>query len=237
MHVYGSSVADHYAAYRPPLHAPLLSEILNGRRTFSIGLDIGCGTGYSAAALANFCSHVVALDPSHAMLARNRERSDISLAQGRAEAIPLHENLTEIVTFAGSLNYVNPSRCGAELQRVCRPDATIAVYDFEVHLEAVLELLGIESAPDNDDYDHAASLADWPGFERVSHAIDTRRFEASSEEVTHLLLSDPHVNSAVLDKYGSDNGERVLWEALAKPVGSSELRATVYWSCYRLGQA
>src|SRR5690625_4484968 len=70
MERYDANAAAHYAAYRPPLHAMILGRVLTGNASFDIGLDIGCGTGYSAVALAKYCKFVYGIDPSPSMLNR-----------------------------------------------------------------------------------------------------------------------------------------------------------------------
>lgn len=55
---YDEAIAYHYNAYRPPLHEVILSQVLGKDERFQNGLDIGCGTGYSAIALAKYCSQV-----------------------------------------------------------------------------------------------------------------------------------------------------------------------------------
>ena len=64
---YDNITAYHYSVYRPALHLPILESCLEGKY-FEKGLDIGCGTGHSSIALANFCNEIVGLDPSSDML-------------------------------------------------------------------------------------------------------------------------------------------------------------------------
>ncbi|MEO9894623.1 methyltransferase domain-containing protein [Aurantibacter sp.] len=66
---YDTINAEHYAAYRPPLHQVILEKCLQ-KKTHNIGLDIGCGTGNSSIALAKFCNRVIGIDPSKSMLER-----------------------------------------------------------------------------------------------------------------------------------------------------------------------
>ena len=55
---YDEAIAYHYDAYRPPLAEVILSQVLGEDERFQDRLDIGCGTGYSAIALAKYCSQV-----------------------------------------------------------------------------------------------------------------------------------------------------------------------------------
>ncbi len=59
--IYDDQIARHYAAYRPPLHQLIINEALENQ-LFEVGLDIGCGTGCSAIALADRCRQVFGVD-------------------------------------------------------------------------------------------------------------------------------------------------------------------------------
>lgn len=65
---YDRAIATHYSAYRPPLHDIILEYVLLENEIFSVGLDVGCGTGYSAIALTKYCSQVHGIEPSSSML-------------------------------------------------------------------------------------------------------------------------------------------------------------------------
>ena len=67
-HNYSKSIAQHYAAYRPPLHEVILTSFLNAKNRFDKGLDIGCGNGYSSIALAKWCDQVYGIEVSQKML-------------------------------------------------------------------------------------------------------------------------------------------------------------------------
>src|ERR1044071_950921 len=84
---YDEVAAAHYAAYRPPLHRIILDRVLSGGEWFSLGLDVGCGTGYSAVALAGHCTRVYAIDPSSSMLANAAANESVIYIGGTAERI------------------------------------------------------------------------------------------------------------------------------------------------------
>src|SRR5699024_11326965 len=73
---YSDLLAYHYSAYRPPLHALILKRLLAPENSFQTGVDIGCGTGYSARALAPYCEHVYGVDPSQC--ARDRKSTRLN---------------------------------------------------------------------------------------------------------------------------------------------------------------
>ncbi len=82
---YDSVVAEHYAAFRPPLHRLILERMIRPNESFQTGLDVGCGTGYSAIALAKYCDRVFGLEASQPMLDRARQHPKITYTCGTAE--------------------------------------------------------------------------------------------------------------------------------------------------------
>lgn len=126
-------MAAGYASARPALH-PLIIEKLRRRLTESPGLavDIGCGAGLSTAPLTSFCSSVLGVEPAVQMLPWARRTAPrASFAAARAEVLPLAAGKADLMTAAGSLNYVADLPAAfAEIRRVLRPDGILAVYDF-----------------------------------------------------------------------------------------------------------
>ena len=67
---YDNITALHYAAYRPSLHAKILKARFDYSKKFELGLDVGCGTGQSSIALANYCKSVIGMIAMSLMLLR-----------------------------------------------------------------------------------------------------------------------------------------------------------------------
>ena len=106
---YDTTAAAHYAAYRPPLHAMILARVLPPGAAFDAGLDVGCGTGYSAVALAHYCQRVYGVEPSAEMLARALPHDRVQYLAGAAEHLPLPDDSVDLIAFAGSLFYADAS--------------------------------------------------------------------------------------------------------------------------------
>lgn len=83
----------------------ILERVLFEEEVFNQGLDVGCGTGYSAGALAKYCTHIYGIDPSQSMLEEARPHEKITYRQGRGQDLPLPDKSIDVVTFAGSLFY------------------------------------------------------------------------------------------------------------------------------------
>src|SRR5258707_162295 len=101
-------------------------------------LDLCCGTGDVAFALARHGCNVIGLDFSEPMLSVARERSSAQplpnkpkFIRGDAQAIPLLENSFDIVTVSYGLRNLADWRAGlSEMLRVTKPDGRVLVLDF-----------------------------------------------------------------------------------------------------------
>lgn len=125
------AIATRYDRLRGQLFEPALELLvregdLAGRRV----LDLGCGTGRFAAALAerHGCA-TFGVDPSPAMLAMARGRiSAVTWLDGSAEAIPLADDAVERAFMQTVIHLVEDRPAGfAELRRVLAPDGVVAI--------------------------------------------------------------------------------------------------------------
>ena len=112
----GAAFADSEVAalyvHRPPYAAAAFARLLEAATSRRRLLDLGCGEGKVARRLAPHFQEVVAVDPSHAMIALGR-----SLPGGAAEnlhwlcATAEEADLTgtfDVVTFASSIHWMDP---------------------------------------------------------------------------------------------------------------------------------
>ncbi|HEV3196785.1 MAG TPA: class I SAM-dependent methyltransferase [Bryobacteraceae bacterium] len=98
---------------------------------FQLALDIGCGAGVSTKALNGFARSCIGLDPIEAMLKWTSTIAPFArFVVGTAEAIPLRDHSVDLITAAGSLNYVNLDLFFPEAARVLMPDGVLVAYDF-----------------------------------------------------------------------------------------------------------
>jgi len=102
-----------------------------GRRV----LDVGCGTGRVAAALAERGSRVWGVEPSPEMAALARERlSTVKIAP--AEQLPFKDGWFERAVMWLVIHLVDRSRAFAEARRVLRPDGRLLIATFDpAHFE------------------------------------------------------------------------------------------------------
>jgi SAM-dependent methyltransferase len=127
-------MAAGYAFSRPPVHPHIIRRV---RETLGLAapvaraLDIGCGAGLSAAALAPLARSVLGLEPVRAMLIHGHEVAPrASFVAARAEQLPFPSGCFNLVTAAGSLNYVDLETFLPEVARVMTASGVLVVYDF-----------------------------------------------------------------------------------------------------------
>jgi SAM-dependent methyltransferase len=98
-----------------------------------IGLDIGCGIGGCAAAMAADFDHVVAVDPSLPDLIMARKSfeeqgvNNVTLVQGIAQALPLTDAAVDFAVAENVLEHlITIDKAFEELARVLKPGAVFA---------------------------------------------------------------------------------------------------------------
>jgi ubiquinone/menaquinone biosynthesis C-methylase UbiE len=234
MTTYQTTTALHYAAYRPPLHNIILEKIfpLPGKR--QNGLDIGCGTGLSCQALVRYCNQVIGIDPSMAMLRKAETQQAISYLNAHGEQIPLTGNSVDVVTMAGSLNYLDRKLLIAELGRICRSDAVIAIYDFDIDLSHYESHFTGQSSTASGDYNHQLNLSGFTEVEEMDVVSDEVMLNPAAGEIAHLLLADDRWHGYLEEKFQPRN----VFESLQREIEAMDslfgVKARIYYALYQL---
>ncbi|MDH3652476.1 MAG: class I SAM-dependent methyltransferase [Saprospiraceae bacterium] len=231
---YSAEIARHYLAYRPPLHALILEKCLKGKRIFQYGLDIGAGTGQSTIALSKYCLKVTGLEPSLDMLAQAIQKAGVSYKQYDGKKIPFRDDLFDIITFAGSLNYAKSQRTLDEVIRVSSDSALIIIYDFEIKLDQIFDHIGY---PPVEAYDHRADFEDLDSTRiyKQDGSVASIAFKVSPADLAHLILSEQSSFRFFSTKYEQDDPYPPLLEHLL--VSESDpvtLTATLFITLYQL---
>lgn len=95
-------------------------------------LDVGCGAGALALALAPLVAEVVGVDrvPELLVLARERAPANATFVEGDATALALEDGSFDLAGTLRTLHHVDrPERVVAELARVTRPGGHVLVVD------------------------------------------------------------------------------------------------------------
>ena len=103
---------------------------LGGRRV----LDVGCGTGRLAAALAErYACRVWGVDPSEEMLVVARERAPrgVTLARAAAERLPFEAGWFERATMTLVVHHLDRPRAFVEIRRVLGDGGRLAFLTFD----------------------------------------------------------------------------------------------------------
>ncbi len=97
-------------------------------------LDVASGTGLmikAALELGVDPAQVTGVDPSHGMLARNRERNPVTLLEGRGEALPCADAAFDFVCMGYALRHVEDLRkLFGEFHRVLRPEGRVLILEI-----------------------------------------------------------------------------------------------------------
>ena len=183
-------------------------------------LDLCCGTGDIAAALAQRGAETTGLDFSPQMLevAAQRQRnmkspiSNLKFVQGDAQQLPFPENSFDIVTVGyGLRNLTSWQRGLEEMRRVARPGARIIVLDFGkpanalwravyfAHLKMSVPLIGLLFCGNASAYAYILeSLKHYPA--QLAVADQMRQLQLANVRIINLLGGAMAINSGEMPR-------------------------------------
>lgn len=132
-------MAAGYAKARPAVHVHIIDRLrdwLALARPVDTALDVGCGAGLSTLALQRDAKRLMGLDPSTVMVRQARATAPAAcFTAAAAESLPLGDGTIDLMTAAGSLNWVDLTRFFPEVRRVLKASGTLAIYDFSAGRE------------------------------------------------------------------------------------------------------
>lgn len=171
-----------------------------------LAIDVGCGTGLSSQALLELADRVVGIDTSPAMVRAAPPQPRARYLVAAAEQIPLGGAVADLATVGAAFHWFDQERAFAELARVLRSGAGLAVYsDFFVGQlsgepaftswlkEAYLPRY--PTPPRHAYFDPAAALP--VGFSDVSYAEDDIHIPLTRTQLADYLLSQSNAATAI----------------------------------------
>lgn len=142
------AVANAYATSAVHASGPDLADLVKAAALTGTerALDMGCGAGHTALALARQASSVVAVDVTPEMLdvaaglARERGVTNVSFERADVTALPLAAGEFDVVTSRLSAHhYAEPQRALEEAFRVLRPGGRFLLVDTVAPEDAALD--------------------------------------------------------------------------------------------------
>ena len=132
------AAASHYAESWPHAAGPDLAALVTAAelRESDTALDVGCGAGHTAFALAGGAARVVALDLTQAMLEQTRAGASerglphVEAREGDAEDLPFEDESFDVVTSRlAAHHFPRAERFVNEAHRVLRPGGRFVLSD------------------------------------------------------------------------------------------------------------
>lgn len=121
-----------YAQFRPAYPEALAAFLATAAPATGLAVDVGCGNGQLATLLARHFAQVVGVDPSADQIAHAKPASGVAYAVARAEKLPLADGVASAVTAAQAAHWFDLPTFYAEVRRIARPGAVVALISYGV---------------------------------------------------------------------------------------------------------
>lgn len=218
------SAAKRYAASRPYFHPLVVERIaaFTGVNHFAAALDVACGTGQSARALAEIANSVEAVDVSAEMLAEAEPHERVRYQVAPAERLPFGEGAFELATVGLAFHWFDQSAFLAEAKRVLKPGGWLIIYtsgfNGEMEENASFRQWAWEvypkrfPTPARRSVGVSAELVEPFGFSLAGKEGFEHRETMSGDQLTGYLLTQTNVIAAV-ESGGTPLEEAAAWIA------------------------
>ena len=141
--LFGDRAAE-YARHRPSYPEALFELLERLAPARALAWDCGAGSGQTARSLARRFDRVLASDSSPRQLARAGAHARVDFVAAAAEAAPIRAHRVDLITVSAAIHWFDRPAFYAEVRRVARPRAVLAVWSYfqtriEPTIDAVLE--------------------------------------------------------------------------------------------------
>lgn len=127
--LFGDRAAD-YARHRPTYPEALFDHLASLAPARDVAWDCGAGSGQSARTLARRFASVVATDASLRQLEHAERAERVHWAAALAERAPLRARSLDLITVSAAIHWFDHARFYAEVRRVARAGAVLAVWSY-----------------------------------------------------------------------------------------------------------
>lgn len=121
-----------YAQYRPEYPQALFDYILGFVKEKKLAWDCGTGNGQSAKVLSNYFEKIFATDISQKQIDNAHKEANIFYAIEPAEKTSLADKTVDLITVAQAIHWFKFESFYAEVNRVAKPGAVIAVWTYSL---------------------------------------------------------------------------------------------------------
>ncbi len=140
---YFSKQASQYREFRPHYPPELFAYLAGLTKHHDLAWDCATGNGQAALGLAPYYAQVIATDASRAQLEQATQDPKIRYKLLPAEQTDIASSSVDLVTVAQALHWFDFDRFFAEVRRVARPDAVIAIWGYSLMKFGVPALDGL----------------------------------------------------------------------------------------------
>lgn len=195
---YSKEIASHYKAYRPQLHSVLLKKCLQVD-SYQRALDVGSGVGHSSIALSTYCKEVIGLEPSAFMLQQAHQHPQVRYESVYTKVSKRYD----LLCFFGVLFYLTDEELNQYLDDLIA-SGTVLVADFKIDYDLVVQRMQLK--PNALNYEHMPAQ---PSLTLQAHLLKSEvfpsSFECNTKELLHLMMTEPHIKSALIQRFKTSN--------------------------------
>ena len=233
---YFSGHAEEYSKYRPVYPGELTEFLAAVSPRTDVAWEAGCGSGQLTGKLAQQFTHVYATDASEEQITLAPRLPNVTYRRSRAEESGIASGVVDLCVAAQAAHWFDLDAYYAEVRRVGRPGAAIALITYA--------LMRVGDAVDAviDEFYSSMQDAYWPPERRHVESgygtlpfpfeeLDAPHIEMRAEWSLHEFMGYIATWSGVRAMIKAEGNEPLdaLWTRLAAAWGPPERSRTVRW--------